>query len=226
MYIKRLLKFGVSLNCSCLFILIFLLYGCSQKIVQSLQPQSTVTNLASTLKIVSLNPLLQFERINDESILNPENYSGNEIEAKMIQISTNMLVKKNFKIVKPEELENREFDELFSRLQKMSSKLSVGYLSPEAKEILKKLSSFDENLVILSQYLYVKVGEGGTWNSYTGAITSSNSSSLLKVSLVHCNEEVIWKNQVLLREIPGPDNEKFLESLDILYSLLPKSKEE
>ncbi len=223
---KRLLKFGFIANRCFLFILIFFLYGCSPKIVQSLQTQTDMTKLSSTLKIVSLNPLLTFERINDETVLNPEDYNGTEIEAKMIQISSNQLVNKNFNVVNPEEIENGQFDEQFSRLQKMSSKLSVGYLSPEAKEILKQLSSFDENLVILSQYLYVKVGQSGTWNAYSGAITSSNSSSLLKVSLVQCNGEVLWKNQVLLRQIPNLNDEKFKESLDILYSTLPKIKED
>jgi len=74
--------------------------------------------------------------------------------------------------------------------------------------------------------LYVKVGQSGTWNAYSGAITSSNSSSLLKVSLVQCNGEVLWKNQVLLRQIPNLNDEKFKESLDILYSTLPKIKED
>jgi hypothetical protein len=226
MHIKQLVKIELHINTCFLFIFIFFIHGCSPKIVQPLQTQTDESNLSSGLKIISLDPLLTFERIYDETVLNPEDYNGSEINAKMIQISNNMLKEQSFKLVQPLELENREVDELFTKLQKVSSKLSVGYLTAETKEILNKIFAYDENIAILSQYLYVKVGQGGTYNAYTGAITSSNSSSLLRVSLVHCNGDVIWKNQVLLRQLPNPDNEKFTETLDILYTTFPKNKED
>jgi hypothetical protein len=64
----------------------------------------------------------------------------------------------------------------------------------------------------------VKVGEGGSWNPYSGAITSRNHYTILRAVLISTSEKkVLWHNEVQLRDIPRPKSRKLSRAMEILF---------
>jgi hypothetical protein len=171
-------------------------------------------------------PLIRFESVTDETILNSNDYNGKNIESKMNEAARNAVGNSNFKIAEiSDDGYTAGFGDLCSKLNAMSSRLASGYISDEATIIFHQLSSENQNLLILSQCLIAKVGPKGSYNSYTGAITSKMFSYLLKASLINCSTgQVLWKNEVFIRKLPDVDKSSFAESLTQLYVKFPNKQ--
>jgi hypothetical protein len=108
----------------------------------------------------------------------------------------------------------------------LSAALLRRQIPEDAKSALAKLADSDERAAVLATVLRVKVGPGGSWNSYTGAITSGMSQTRLQAALVHCRSaRVLWKNEVLLREIPRVGDKDYAKALAALFAGLAVPKE-
>lgn len=183
--------------------------------------------LPADSRIFILQPLLKFERLQDEVILDPSNFGGTSIVSSLNTTARNAVLRSKYQVAETEVMNAPEIVDLYSRLQSLSSRLAAGQLNDEADTTLQRLSALDQNLVILSHFLYAKVGRGGYWNPMSGAIGSSMSTSRLQVSLIRCSTgQVLWKNEVFLRQLPQVDNPKFAESLQLLYANFPGTKED
>lgn len=210
-----------------ILILVFMVTSCATRpiAVSSIPTYDTV--LPAFSEILVLQPLLKFEQLHDETVIDPSKFDGPTLISSLDTSSKNAVAKSKFRVAVNENLNSSECGELCSRLGLLSSRLSIGQINDEAKTMLQQLSSIDPDLAILSLYLHVKVGPGGYWNPNSGAIRSSMSSSHFQICLIHCGTgQVLWKNEVLLRKIPKVDDSKYAESLRLLYTNFPGKKEE
>lgn len=204
---------------------LLVLVACAARpvVVISQAPDSQVI---SDIDVLVPQPFLQFERIQDERILSASDYQGDAIEASLLSASKNAVELRGFAMVDCRSLQSKEIVELCDQLRSISPKLSRGLISNETEILLKRFASFNKRFAVLVTFLQVKVGPGSFWNPSGGAIRSSMSSSLLRIALIHCvTKQILWKNQVLLRQLPQAESRQFSESLDLLYQSLPNGKE-
>ena len=207
-------------------IILLLLSSCTTNpiVVSTMQPTYKAV-LPNDSKIIILRPLLRFERLRDEVILNASEFGGTAIEDSLYAAARAAAAKSKIEVIDYDSINTPEFFNLCSKLRSLSSQLAAGHINDEVKEILQRLSVLNPNLLVLSHFLYVKVGPRGYWNPCTGAIGSSMSTSFFQASLIHCNTgKILWKNKVFLRQLPRVNSPNFKESIQLLYANFPKTK--
>jgi len=181
--------------------------------------------VAPNTDIIIVQPLLKFERVYDEAILPASDYQGNAIEAKMLAYAKSVVETRKFVIVDPQIYHEVEVAGLFNQLCSMSPKLSMGVVDNGANILFKRLASSNERIAVLMQFFKVKVGPDGKISTF--GITSAMSSSVLQASLISCSTgKVLWRSQVLTRQLPQPESQQFSEALELLYQSFPRRKEE
>jgi hypothetical protein len=178
------------------------------------------------VSILIIPPCLKFESIQDEKPLKVSDYNGDAIENQMIAVAQQALNSKGFAAHDLKTYSLSSTPETDDRFRSISPKLSQGVVSDGDKLYMKQLASSDDRLSVLVSYIKVKVGTGAAWNPITGWIRTANSSCFLHSALIHCTTgQVLWKNQIFLRELPQIESESFSDSLELLYKTLPKRKQ-
>ncbi len=185
-------------------------------------PKSEAVRDGSTVAI--LKPLLKFEKIHDESIVPASDYDGNAIEIEIADMAKDVVASRNIPIFDFQG-QNEGKVRMYYELNSSIPKLSRGIVSSDAVILLKNIATIDPHVSVLVNYVKVKVGSSGTWNPSGGAITSPNSKTVLNAALIQCaTGEVLWMDQVLLREIPKLTSSQFSEALELLFTKFPKKE--
>ena len=71
-----------------------------------------------------------------------------------------------------------------------------------------KLAALPDDYLLLVQFVRVKQGPGGSWNPYSGAITSGMSTTSFQAALISTRTgQVAWKNEVLERTVVPPSKQ-------------------
>jgi hypothetical protein len=186
----------------------------------------TVKSLDPKSPILVIKPFIRFERMEDESALPVPPSASDTIERSLAIAALHEVESRHLTPIDYRGLEDDNLLAMCDRLQSMSPQLCSGLVDDQADYALKHLAVLMEHPTVLVLYLKVKVGSSGSWNPYSGAITSPNSSSHFQASLIGSDMgEVLWQNQVLLREVPRVDNSNFRESLGLLFKTFPNSEE-
>lgn len=188
--------------------------------------KSSTPNLkvSSDSAVLVLKPMLKFERIHDESVIPASEYDGNAIETEVVSVARNMISSRNIALADTQSDDASE-DKIFDQLNTGIPKLARGVVKDEAGLLLKSFANNESNVSILVSYFRVKVGSDGSWDPNTGAITSSNSKVILNAALIQCSTgEVLWLDQVLLREIPKLSSPEFYDALDLLFINFPQKE--
>jgi len=210
---------------SLLFLSIMLLSSCG-----TIPPKSTFLNSASNLKvgsddtIVILRPLLKFERIHDEAVISAADYDGDAIETSLVTMAKNIIGSRDIALTN---FKGRNEDESGINKKLISSipKLSRGIVNNVNGDLIKSVATIDAHITVLVSYVRVKVGSDGSWNANSGAITSSNSKTILHAALIQCaTGKVLWMDQVLLREVPQISSSRFSEALELLFLKFPQKE--
>jgi hypothetical protein len=120
--------------------------------------------------------------------------------------------------VAPDSASDAASAEVRERLRSEAAKLARGVVGDEAKSVLARFGSDCPDCLVLVVYMKAKVGPQGSWNPNTGAITSKMDSLLLQASAIAAaSGETVWKNEVYLRELPRPNQDKLLKSIGNLF---------
>lgn len=210
---------------SFLFLLVaslFILSSCA-----TIKPKSTIIGSAPESKVSSdssiaiLRPLLKFERIHDEAVVPASDYDGDAIETRIVTMARNVIGSRNIALTD----QNVDKVRMYHKLNAIIPKLSRGIVNNDAGILLKSIATTDTHVSVLVSYVRVKVGSGGSWNPNSGAITSSNSKTILHAALIQCaTGKVLWMDQVLLREAPQLSNSRFSEALELLFLKFPQKE--
>ena len=173
-------------------------------------------------KVIVLQPLIEFEAL-QANARNRVGQSGasENFEAKLLSTATETITARKLTAVAPETFRNSVAGERLKQLQPLSSRLARGIVNEEAKAILIDLAALTEGSTVLVQSLKIKTGPGGSWDPWTGQITSAMSSTILQVALISCQTgQVLWKNESVARKVYRADDPKFAKWLEMVYETL------
>jgi hypothetical protein len=71
---------------------------------------------------------------------------------------------------------------------------------------------------VLIQHVRVRLGPGGSWDPNTGMITSAmNTTRMTAAILATTNGQVLWRNQVHLREVPRVQDSSYRDAVGRLF---------
>lgn len=182
----------------------------SKNIVSGTEKAVTVSNKAD---IWIFPPTLNYESIQTESPVSSPSFRLAEVGIVLVNQSQTLFEQKGFQIHLKEQgvpflTSNQQLD-LFRPIIPENLLADLHTLS----------KSSSPNILVLD--LKVKVGTGGSWDPYSGAITSKNHNSRLRAVIIDGSEgKVLWRNEVQLRDIPSPNKKNFLDAIQILFQTL------
>jgi hypothetical protein len=92
--------------------------------------------------------------------------------------------------------------------------------------LINKVIQFGEKSKIKTLLIFkcdVKIGTGGSWNSYSGQITSSNNRTIFKSVLIDTsNGSKIWSNSAQLRKLPNYKDLNFEKEINSIFENFKK----
>ena len=96
--------------------------------------------------------------------------------------------------------------------------LAQGSIRAGIRPPLRHASDEQAGCAVLATLLHVELGPGDYYNSFTGQMGSESSTSAFHAALTRCETgEVLWTNEVLLREAPDARNSGYAEALHALF---------
>lgn len=217
--LKHLIQNGFSVG------LLIILAACAAKPI-AVMTTPPAEAIASDIQILILPPLIRFERTENESVLMNRSDEGDAFGAELLKAAKIISETRNFKIVASESLAGTAAVESCTQLHSLSYRLARGLINEDILSLLNNLASIDDRIVVLAQYMKIKVGPRGYWIQTTGSIGSPGSSSIIQAALISSKTgDVIWKNEVLLRALSKSGSPQFDESLRLLFKSFVKRKE-
>ena len=110
-----------------------------------------------------------------------------------------------------------------SLLAARAEKLARGIVEPDSRTSLEQLSRSAAATVLVATSLTGRSASMGRLNPYSGEISSDNASTLLRAAAISCGSgDVVWRNEVLLRELPEPSDDSYAEALQFLFGGAPR----
>lgn len=191
-------------------------------------PGSTAAQVeGSQYAVVVLRPALSYESMQNETALAPAPYGGDAVAVDLQAGATRAAQAKGLTLASLSSLgPEADVNGLLDELSGVSATLLRRQISEEARRALGQLAERDERAAVLVTVARVKVGPGGSWNAYSGAITSSMSQTRLQAALLECRSgRVLWRNETLLREIPRVGDKEYVKALGVLFGTLALPKE-
>ena len=171
--------------------------------------------------------ILKYESISNDAPLPQATYKGEEAGDFLVSHSAEILSKGGFGVLNAKALSNEDskFKTAYNIMLDERINLFRSSLSTDLANYLKAFGESSNNANILVLLLRVKVGSSGTWDPFSGAITSGSSYTRLKAVLVETKSgRSLWKNEVQLREIPKPDNPNYKKAVNLLFENLKTHK--
>ena len=217
----------------CLFVLTSLMVvGCatSRKITVTGSSAAEATAFVPpSTKVLVIRPKVTYEDTQTEMPLDAETQGASGLEDSLMEKGVEMLKSKLFSDVASmySVQVSPEQRDLAGKARASASHLIRSRPDRQALQYVLGLGATNETAAVLVQFVRVKIGPAGTWDPNSGAITSAASSAFFRAALLDCRDgRVLWKNSVLLRKVPQPDNSDFEKVVAALYSTLnPQSNE-
>ena len=220
----KMKKTKLSLHIPVIIGILILTFSCATSPYKKLSTSNVqyVALLDPGTKILILPATVSYEAVDNESKIDP-GQEGEQIRALLETTAAGFFSSKNINmkyaasiITGPEE----QMDDL-SRVISSSGMLFKAYPGDALVNTVKNIgkeTGFDAILVLACD---VKVGTGGTWNSYTGAITSKNDRTIFKAVLLKTPDcSKIWSNDVQLRKLPRMGSTDFNNAINSIFTNL------
>ncbi len=180
--------------------------------------QVNVTAGTTERNALILAPSLIFEKLQDESPLDPAKFGAAALEKRLSAAANECLLSKGFNILAATNFPP-EVATLIGKLQPMAGRAARGSLTAGSRAALADLASGLGPALILAQYLRVRVGGKWSWDPLYGDIRSSQMETLLAAALIDpANGTVVWKNEILARKVLSPDSKDLKDALSALYA--------
>jgi hypothetical protein len=182
--------------------------------------QQVPTSGTAERNALVLAPNLVFEKLQDESPLDPARFGGATLEKQLSEAGGQYLRSKGFSILAAANY-STETARLIGKLQPMAGRIARGSMTADAGAVLADAANGLGKAFILAQYMRVRVGSKGSWNPISGAITSGQVETMLAAALIDPAEgAIVWKNEILVRKVLLPDSKNLAEALSALYETL------
>jgi hypothetical protein len=177
------------------------------------------TVLPADAVLLLLDPLVRFERVVDEAELHVT-----PAEEQGFKAALSAAARRAFETVairpQPEDA-GEQWAKSIAGAEALSSRLARGQVTDDARPWLTDLEKTRQHTFILAQYFKVKEGQRGSWDPYSGAIRSSTTGAELHAALISCaSGDVLWRNAIVIRNRPRPDDRRFQDALARFFATL------
>jgi hypothetical protein len=175
----------------------------------------------SDLVILVLPPKIKYESIYNESELNSRG-NTEQFENSVLTILKNKGF--NLKTINQIQIESSSFQDDLKKIQDNSELMYKAFVDSALKESVKQFGEKSDTKSILLINCDVKIGSQGTWNSYSGAITSQNNRTILKAILIRTSDcTKLWYNNIQLRKVTEVEDPAFEKAINSIFiNLKPK----
>jgi len=151
-------------------------------------------------RVLVLSPRLTVESLSDGSTLPASQHDGPFIVSYLSGAALRELGDRKYSAVGSTDAAAAAVSIPSDTLSRGSSKLIRGIPSDEFKEALRAIAAEGQYDAVFAQDAQLKIGPGGSWNAWSGAITSDMSSLVLRAALINCaTGENLWKAQSVHR---------------------------
>ncbi len=195
-----------------------LVTGCSSspKVVAPQSQLQSLNQLRPGLSVCVLSPLLTYEAVSTAQSIDASRLGGHEVEADLIQAASDALTACGCKVQRMTETSDSGLD--------LSSESDDLLRAVKSQSTLERLRAFGKGSsvdAVLIQFFKVKLGPSGSWDPWSGTITSAMNSSHLRAAVIEAsNKAALWQGSVYLREIPRIEDKHYRRAVELLY---PKS---
>lgn len=211
-----------------LLMVLFLMDSCSAPIQLATQTGAE-TSIVRKKDIFILPAVIKYESIENETELPDSMFQGKEVREFLLSKSANILAIKGFNVQMEDSsmfMTSPKIKETYYRILDDRKKLFRKSFSPDLINDLKLLNRPLKEANLLVVMLRVKVGDGGSWDPYSGAITSGSGYSRIKAVVIDLeNANSLWQGGVQFQGIPSVKNSKLVASINFLYQNLKTKKE-
>lgn len=170
--------------------------------------------------VVVLPPSLAFEKLQDETPLDPAKFGGPELAKQLMEAGEQNLRSKGFGILASADYHPQTASSV-EKLIPMTGRIARGSLTESTHAAMAELAGSGQGPVLLfAQFLRIRVGsKSGYWNPVSGAIGSGQVETVLAAALVDpTNGTIVWKNEILVRKILAPGSRDLTEAMSALYA--------
>ena len=173
------------------------------------------------LAVIVLKPAIRFQQVQDESEMAVPPEARAAFEVKLLGAAVRAVEGSGQAMASlPADAETAA---TLAPLVAAGPRLARGLPRDDALAAMRRLAAASRDSAVLAHSLEASVGSGGTWNPYSGAITSSMSRTVIRAALVRCSSgEVLWSQQVQLRDLPSVASTGLDETLTALYASFPR----
>ncbi len=182
--------------------------------------QEPAPSAAGARKVLILGPELAFEKIQDQSPLDPEQFGGANAERQLAVAADRVLRSKGFSIVVPEKLPI-DAAELESKLRPLTGRLGRASLAADSQASLAEIAQHLDGALIFAQYFRARIGAKGWYSPISGELRSGQNQTLVAAALIDpASGTVVWKNEVLVRKILSANPVDLEKAMTTLYATL------
>jgi hypothetical protein len=197
---------------------LLLLSGCTTTSAVVAGSRAAVGSLNVREPIMLLPPKLTYERIQNEQPLDGAEFQASAVVASLLAAARQSLQQKGLAVIGEVSAGNAEVRHPLEGLSARADALFHSPIDPSLVEQLRQVQPAGEDRAVLVQYVRVKVGPGGFWDPNTGVIHSKMSSANLRAAILRCRDgQLLWRNEVFLREVPRVNSSKFRKAVQLLY---------
>ncbi len=175
---------------------------------------------AQKRSVVVLPPSLAFEKLLDETPLDPAKFGGPELAKQLMDAGEQNLRSKGLEILDPADYSPRMASSV-EKLIPMTGQIARGSLTETSQGAMSELAGSGQGpMLVFTQFLRIRVGsKSGYWNPVSGAIGSGQVETVLAATLIDpANGTIVWKNEVFVRKILAPGSKDLAEALSALYA--------
>lgn len=158
-------------------------------------------------RVLLLPPEVAYESQATEQRLDPAPYRGEQVSAAIAEKSRHYLLERGFSLETPDG-------------GKYPAPSILARKTPLPADICAGTPAAGSGIPVLAIHARVIVGAHGTWNPNTGAITAAGHHTRLRAALVDCRTaRVLWRNEVVVRQIPEPESTKLEKAIGLLLGV-------
>ena len=182
------------------------------------KPQEIVATDSNDKRVLLVAPCLVFEKLRDESPLDPAKFSGAALGQELSAAGEEYLRSKGFGVLLAASVPPAAAT-LIETLQPMACRLARGFLTADSRTTLTDLARQEGPALIFAQYLRVRLGGSGYWGpSLSGQIAPGQVETLLAAAFIDpVGGTIVWKNEVLVRKILRPGSKDLEKARSALY---------
>ena len=113
------------------------------------------------------------------------------------------------------------YEKEYSEILNNSNLIFRAYIEEEFKKTIENFGIKSGIPAIMIINCEAKVGTGGSYNSYSGAITSKNDRTVIKALLIKTSDcSKLWSNSVQLRELPEIGDSDYEKAINSIFTNL------